>query len=73
MSTPVVAVKPDTSIDELTRLMTKHDYNGFPVVNDAGMLQGMVTRLDLFKLRLLPYRPFIPALENAWASSAARS
>jgi CBS domain-containing protein len=49
--------------------MTEHDYNAFPVVNDVGVLQGLVSRLDLFKLYLLPYRRFIPALENTWISS----
>ena len=70
MSTPVVTVTPETSIEALTELMTRHDYNGFPVVNDSGTLQGLVTRLDLFKLYLLPYRRFIPVLEDTWISSA---
>jgi CBS-domain-containing membrane protein len=69
MSKPVVTVRPETSIDELTRLMREHAYNAFPVVNDAGALQGLVSRLDLFKLYLLPYRRFIPALEDTWVSS----
>lgn len=69
MSKPVVTVRPETSIDELTRLMQEHDYNAFPVVNDVGVLQGLVSRLDLFKLYLLPYRRFIPALEDTWISS----
>ena len=69
MSSPAVTVPPEMSIEELTRLMTEHHYNGFPVVNDVGTLQGLVTRLDLFKLYLLPYRRFIPVLEDTWVSS----
>ncbi len=69
MSAPVVTITPETSIEALTELMTRHDYNGFPVVTDAGILQGLVTRLDLFKLYLLPYRRFIPVLEDTWISS----
>jgi CBS domain-containing protein len=69
MSKPVVTVTPETSIAELTRLMTEHDYNAFPVVNENGVLQGLVTRLDLFKLYLLPYHRFIPVLEDTWVSS----
>jgi CBS domain-containing protein len=69
MSKPAVTVTADTSIQALTELMAAHDYNGFPVVNEAGTLQGLVTRLDLFKLYLLPYRQFIPALEELWVSS----
>jgi tRNA nucleotidyltransferase (CCA-adding enzyme) len=69
MTSPVVTVTPETSIEELTRLMDSHDYNAFPVVGDGGVLQGLVTRLDLFRLYLLGYRRFIPALEDTWVSS----
>jgi CBS domain-containing protein len=69
MSKPVVTVTPETGLDELTRLMEAYDYNAFPVVNSAGALQGLVSRLDLFRLYLLPYQRFIPALEETWVSS----
>jgi CBS-domain-containing membrane protein len=69
MSKPVVTVRPETSIEELTRLMQEHGYNAFPVVNEAGVLQGLVSRVDLLKLYLLPYRRFIPALEDTWVKS----
>ena len=54
MSKPVRTVKADMGVDELTELMTVYDYNGFPVVDDNGVLKGLVTRLDLFKLYLRP-------------------
>ncbi len=69
MSKPVVTVTPETSMEDLTRLMAAHDYNGFPVVNDVGALQGLVTRLDLFKVYLIPYLRYIPVLEDTWVSS----
>jgi CBS domain-containing protein len=56
MSKPVRTVRPETTIDELTELMTVYDYNGFPVVDSDGILQGLVTRTDVFKLYLEPYR-----------------
>ena len=69
MSAPALTVKPETPIDELTRLFAEYEYNGLPVVNDLRILQGIVTQLDLFKLHLLPYPQFVPALESGWASS----
>lgn len=69
MSSPAVTVAPETTIEKLTELMAEHDFNAFPVVNEVGALQGLVSRLDLFKLYLLPYRRFIPALEDTWVSS----
>lgn len=71
MSAPPVTVRPETPIDELVRLFAQHGYNGFPVVSEVGALHGLVTRVDLFKLYLLPYRKFIPALEETWVSSVA--
>ncbi len=69
MTTPAITVSPTTTIEALTALMQQYEYNGFPVVNDVGALLGLVTRLDLFKLYLLPYRRFIPAIEDTWVSS----
>jgi CBS domain-containing protein len=71
MSAPPVTVRPETSIDDLVRLFAEHGYNGFPVTTEVGVLQGVVTRVDLFKLYLLAYRRFIPALEATWVSSVA--
>src|SRR5215510_12098259 len=69
MSKSVVSVTPETTIASLRKIMAEHDFNGFPVVNDAGVLLGLVTRLDLFRLYLLPYAKFIPAVEDTWVSS----
>lgn len=69
MSKPVVTVTPETTVEELRKLMTAQDFNAFPVVNDAGVLQGLVTRLDLFRTYLLRYARFMPAIEDTWVSS----
>ena len=71
MSKPAVTVTPETTIKELTDLMTTFEYNAFPVVDDRNVVQGLVSRLDVFKLYLLPYRRFIPALEDTWISSVS--
>ena len=69
MSAPALTVRPEATIDELTRLFAEYEYNGLPVVSDLGVLQGVVTQLDLFKLHLVPYPRFLPAMEEAWVSS----
>jgi tRNA nucleotidyltransferase (CCA-adding enzyme) len=56
MSKPARSVKPQTTIQELTELMAVYDYNGFPVVDDEDILRGLVTRTDIFKAYLDPYR-----------------
>jgi CBS-domain-containing membrane protein len=69
MSKPVVTVTPETTVEALKELMTVHDFNAFPVVNDTGVLLGLVTRLDLFRTYLLRYARFMPAIEETWVSS----
>ena len=56
MSKPARTLTPRTTIEELTELMTVYDYNGFPVIDDDGVLVGLVTRTDMFKAYLDPYR-----------------
>ncbi len=68
-SKPAVTVTPETSIEALTALMGAHKFNAFPVVSETGTLLGLVTRHDLFRLYLLPYARFVPAIEETWVSS----
>jgi CBS domain-containing membrane protein len=69
MTRPAVSVRPDTTVAALTALMEAHPFNGFPVVDELGVLQGLVTRVDLLKRYLIPYRRFIGTLEETWAGS----
>jgi CBS domain-containing protein len=71
MTSPVVTVTPETSVEALAEVMARHPFNAFPVVTATGALAGLVTRHDLFKLYLLPYRRFIPVLEDTWVNSVA--
>jgi CBS domain-containing protein len=47
MTTDVISVKPDTSIEELSSLLVKNEISGVPVVDDSGALYGIVTENDL--------------------------
>jgi CBS-domain-containing membrane protein len=69
MTRPVVSVRPDTTIAALTALLEAHPFNGLPVVDEFGVLQGLVTRVDLLKRYLAPYRRFIAALDETWTES----
>jgi CBS domain-containing protein len=44
-----ITPRPDTTIVQLGRLFEMHAWNMFPVINDRGVLQGVVTTLDLLK------------------------
>jgi CBS-domain-containing membrane protein len=47
MTKEVIAVTPDTSIEELADLLVNNRISGAPVVNAAGTLVGIVTENDL--------------------------
>ncbi len=48
MSTPVVSVGPNSTVQEATRLMLRHKIGGLPVV-DRGKLVGIVTTIDMLR------------------------
>jgi CBS domain-containing protein len=47
MSSPAIAVDPETSVAEIAQLMSKNKITGLPVVDSAGKVVGMVTDGDL--------------------------
>lgn len=47
MTADAICVAPETPIREAERIFEKHDFNGLPVVDAAGALVGVVTKLDL--------------------------
>lgn len=47
MTTKVHTVHRDTEIKELAKIFVEHKVNALPVVDDGGLLVGMVTQTDL--------------------------
>ncbi|MFF7295514.1 CBS domain-containing protein [Streptomyces sp. NPDC008265] len=54
MSSPAVTVHPDATTAEAARIMARKHVKRLPVVNDLGMLEGVVSRSDLLKVFLRP-------------------
>ncbi|MER6559607.1 CBS domain-containing protein [Streptomyces sp. NPDC001027] len=52
MSTPAVTVRPDATLAQAARIMAVRHIKRLPVVDDIGMLQGIVSRADLLKVFL---------------------
>jgi cystathionine beta-synthase len=44
---PLITAKPDGQLSEVVAILKKHDISQIPVVNDAGILIGVVTEMDL--------------------------
>jgi acetoin utilization protein AcuB len=48
MSTPVISVGPNSTVQEAARLMLQHKVGGLPVIG-SGKLVGMVTTIDMLR------------------------
>jgi CBS domain-containing protein len=49
MTQRVVTVTPRSTIGDAMGEFDRHDFNALPVVDDAGMLVGIVTKLDVLR------------------------
>jgi CBS domain-containing protein len=47
MSSPVVTVGPDTSVEDVGDLMEEHQLRRVPVVDEAGTICGIVAQADI--------------------------
>ncbi|MFI2641720.1 CBS domain-containing protein [Streptomyces sp. NPDC018610] len=52
MSSPAVTVHPDATLAEAARIMAQRRVKRLPVVDDDGLLEGVVSRGDLLKVFL---------------------
>jgi CBS domain-containing protein len=52
MTTPAVTVRAEAPLPEAARTMARHGVKRLPVVDAAGLLQGVVSRADLLKVFL---------------------
>ena len=48
MTRELYAVRPDTSLATLARILEMHDISGVPVIDPAGHAVGVVSQTDLF-------------------------
>jgi len=66
MTKGVITVKPATTLEELARILIKHQISGAPVVDDAGHLKGIVTENDLISKNSRLHIPTIIRLFDAY-------
>ena len=66
MTKEVITVKPETTIEELARLLMKRQISGAPVVDDKGKIVGIVTENDLISKNSRLHIPTILRLFDAY-------
>ena len=52
MSTPVVTVRPDTSLKDAAQMLIERDVSAAPVLDEGGELVGLVSEVDVMHLEL---------------------
>jgi CBS domain-containing protein len=57
MTTAVVSIRRDESIDQAFNLLLRHRISGLPVTDDEGRLQGIISEHDLLSLITQPEAP----------------
>jgi CBS domain-containing protein len=70
MTRSPVTVRPETGIRKLKSLFDEHDVNAFPVVDEHGLLRGIVSTLDILRLFRPPLGLYYPDLRALWARHA---
>ncbi len=66
MTRDVITVEPATTIEELARILMKHQISGAPVVDSKGSLKGIVTENDLISKNSRLHIPTILRLFDAY-------
>jgi CBS-domain-containing membrane protein len=66
MTRDVVTVRPETTVEELARLLIEHKFSGVPVVDDNNQLVGIVTENDLISQNKRLHIPTIIRLFDAY-------
>ena len=66
MTRKVITVKTTTTLEDLARILVKHQISGIPVVDDAGHLEGIITDNDLISRNSRLHIPTILRLFDAY-------
>jgi len=65
MTTEVITVKEETPLKELAEILYKNHINGVPVVDDEGLLMGIICESDLVRKDKKLHIPTVVALFDA--------
>jgi CBS domain-containing protein len=66
MTKDVITVRPGTTVEELARILMKHQISGAPVIDEQGNLRGIATENDLISKNSRLHIPTILRLFDAY-------
>jgi len=73
MTRDVVTVRPETPLSEVENLFERHAFNGVPVLDEAGVLVGVLTKLDMLRAFAFNPRSIVPHYEEILRLPAQRA
>lgn len=71
MTTTLKTIEPSASLAQAEALFDQHDFNALPVVEPAGRLVGILTKLDLLAAFAFTPASIIPQYEDVMGSQVA--
>ena len=71
MSSRPKTVGPNMPVRDLQGLFASYNFNAFPVVDDANIVVGIVTKLDLLRIFRHDRARLRPSLAELWAEHVA--
>lgn len=71
MTTTLKTIEPSASLAQAEALFDQHDFNALPVVEPAGRLVGILTKLDLLAAFAFTPASIIPQYEDVMRSQVA--
>jgi CBS domain-containing protein len=70
MTAEALTIREETALSEVERLFTKHGFNGLPVVDAAGTMVGLLTKLDFLKAFAFSTDAMVPHYDEIVARPA---
>lgn len=71
MTKSLISLGPDDGLDKATELFERHNFDGFPVVNEEGILLGIVTAYDMVSQSYATHLPsLLHVLESIYREEA---
>ncbi len=72
MTTKVITITPDVTYEEAAKMLYEHRYSGFPVVDNAGNIVGILSEKNLFRGLYPSYEDFMSDPEGYFLSQEGR-
>lgn len=72
MTTEIITISPQATYEDVARLIWEHRHSGFPVVDDEGVIVGVLSEKNLFRGLYPKYEDFMSSPEEYFFTQESR-